>query len=284
MTDHDLLVVGGGPAGCSAAVFAARYGLDTVVLDRGNSSLRQCAFIENYLGFPGGIDVETFEAMAQAHAERVGADVVSDMVTGIAHSGGEFSIDTQDGCSLTADRVVAASTYDDSYLVGLHDEFATDRDGETVFDRDHPGPQGRTAVGGLYVAGPLAGVESQIVVSAGHGARAGLAVIEDYRREAEGWWDGAAEHNDWVVEQGRYEGDDWVETITEYYVEGAPDDRDEVIVRERARALARAQQEWQISEAEVERRTERAYERLLDFVPDERIRARAAELPTEASD
>jgi threonine dehydrogenase-like Zn-dependent dehydrogenase len=284
MTDHDVAVVGGGPAGCSAAVFAARYGLDTVVFDRGTSSLRQCAFIENYLGFPGGIDVETFEAMAQAHAERTGADVRTEMVTDVERTEGGFTVETQDGASPTADRVVAASTYDGSYLVDCHPKFATDRDGETVFDRGHPGSQGRTAVDGLYVAGPLAGVESQIIVSAGHGARVGLAVIEDYRREVEGWWDAAAEHNDWVVEQGRYEGEDWVETITEYHVEDAPDDGDEERVRERARELARSQQDWQIPQEEVERRTERAYDRLLEFVPDERIRARAAELPTEASD
>ena len=284
MTDHDLAVVGGGPAGCSAGVFAARYGLDTVVFDRGASSLRQCAFIENYLGFPGGIDVETFEAMARAHAERVGADIRSDTVTDIEAGDDEFGVHTQDGNSLTADRVVAASTYDDSYLVDCHSAFATDRDGETVFDRDHPGPQGRTAVDGLYVAGPLAGTESQIIVSAGHGARVGLAVIEDYRRDVEGWWDAAAEYSDWVVEQGRYEGDDWVERITEYHVEGAPADRDDERVRERARDLARTQQDWQISDEEVQRRTDRAYDRLLEFVPDERIRARAADLTAEASD
>lgn len=50
--DYDVVIVGGGPAGCSAGVFTGRYGLDTVIFDRGRSSLRRCAYLENYLGFP----------------------------------------------------------------------------------------------------------------------------------------------------------------------------------------------------------------------------------------
>jgi hypothetical protein len=223
--------------------------------------------------------------MAQAHAERVGAEVVSDMVTGVERSGGTFRVETQDGRSQRADRVVAASTYDDSYLLDVHEEFATERDGETVFDRNHPGPRGRTAVDGLYVAGPLAGVESQIIISAGQGARVGLAVVEDHRREVEDWWDDAARYHDWVVQQGRYEGEEWVEQMADYYAESAPEGRDEETVRERARSLARTRQDRQIDETEIQRRTEHAYERLLDFVPDERIQARANQLDTaEASD
>jgi glycine/D-amino acid oxidase-like deaminating enzyme len=280
MTDYDLVVVGGGPAGCSAAVFAARYGLDTVVFDRGSSSLQQCAFIENYLGFPGGIDIETFEAMAQAHVERVGGAVREDMVTDIEQVEAGFSVETHNGHSLTADRVVAASTYDDSYFLELHEEFAGERDGETMFDPDHPGPQGRTAVDGLYVAGPLGGVESQIIVSAGHGARVGLALVSDYRRTVEDWWDGAARYHDWVVNEGRYSGEEWVDRMADYYAESAPEERDEETVRERALELARWRQDRQIDETEVERRTERGYERLLEFVPDEQIRAYADELDT----
>ena len=56
---RDVAVVGGGPAGSSAAVFTARYGLDTVVFDRGPSSIGRCAHLGNYLGCPAGIDVET---------------------------------------------------------------------------------------------------------------------------------------------------------------------------------------------------------------------------------
>ncbi len=50
--EYDVAIVGGGPTGCSAGVFTARYGLDTVLFDRGRSSIASCAHLENYLGSP----------------------------------------------------------------------------------------------------------------------------------------------------------------------------------------------------------------------------------------
>jgi len=85
-----VAVVGGGPAGCSAAVFAARFGLDVAVFDRGPSSLARCAHLGNYLGFPGGIDVETFTELMHAYVEACGGAVRSrtiESVRSIASSG-----------------------------------------------------------------------------------------------------------------------------------------------------------------------------------------------------
>lgn len=279
-TDRDVVIVGGGPAGCSAAVFVARYGLDVVVFDRGPSSIQQCAFVENYLGFPGGIDVETFYAMSQAHAERVGATVVDDLVEVVTGSddGNGFHVETQDGREATTDRVVAASTYDVSYLEPLLGEHFRESGGEEYLDPDLADERGETPVGGLWLAGPTAGVASQIAVAVGHGARVGLDVVTDYRREAEGWWDDAADHTDWVVGQGRYEGQQWLETITEYYAESAPDELDDEHVRRRVRALAAEQRDWQIDAAEVDRRIERAHREILEYVDDEAILERAREI------
>jgi thioredoxin reductase len=152
MTEHDVIVVGGGLAGCSTAVFTARYGLDTVVLDRGNSSLQQCAFVENYLGFPGGIDVETLYAMMHAHVERVGGRVVDDMGTDLtvdaalgeddATNEARFRVETQEG-AYVADRVVAASTYDTSYLDDALGEHFLESHGETYLDPASPASAGR---------------------------------------------------------------------------------------------------------------------------------------------
>ena len=86
--EYDVVVVGGGPAGCSAGVFTARDDLDTVVFDRGNSSLRRCAYLENYLGFPAGIDIETFYDLMHAHAEAAGCEIVSDFVESVTRSVG----------------------------------------------------------------------------------------------------------------------------------------------------------------------------------------------------
>jgi hypothetical protein len=260
-------------------VFTARYGLDTLVLDRGSSSIKQCAFVENYLGFPGGIDVETFYAMSQAHAERCGATVVDDMVTDLSETDGGFHVETQDG-DFTADRVVAASTYDVSYLEDVLGEHFKSDGGETWLDPDLAGERGETPVDGLWLAGPTAGIESQIAVAVGHGARVGVDLIESYRHTEEDIWEGSASYNDWVVKQGRYAGDDWLDKATGWHLDSTPDDLDEDTARERARELAKQQQDQQIDEAEVERRTERAHRRLLEHVNDDLIREYAAELET----
>ena len=73
--DHDVLVIGGGAAGLSAATFLARYGFDTLVLARGKSAIGQCAHLENYLGFPAGITPEQFLALGRTQVEHEGGTV-----------------------------------------------------------------------------------------------------------------------------------------------------------------------------------------------------------------
>ena len=63
-------VVGGGAAGLSAAVLHARYGLETLVLPRGESAVHQCAQLENYLGFSGGVNPERFRALGRSLADE----------------------------------------------------------------------------------------------------------------------------------------------------------------------------------------------------------------------
>ena len=76
MTDvYDVVIVGGGPAGLSAAVYGASDGLKTVLIERyalggqaGSSSK-----IENYLGFPTGISGVALAGRAQVQAQKFGA-------------------------------------------------------------------------------------------------------------------------------------------------------------------------------------------------------------------
>ncbi|WP_435147120.1 hypothetical protein [Halobaculum sp. P14] len=117
-----------------------------------------------------------------------------------------------------------------------------------------------------------------VVIAVGHGARVGLDVVTDYRRVEEGLWEAAADHTDWVVQQGRYAGDDWLERSAEYTIESAPDGLDDEFVQRKSHELAKGQQGWQVDEAEVEHRTERAHRRLLDHVDDDLIREYAADL------
>ncbi len=139
-SESDVVIVGGGPAGCSAGVFCAREGLDTVIFDRGRSSLKRCAHLENYLGFPAGIDIETLYELMHDHAEDAGCEIVSDLVESIERpdENDGFVVIPQEGDPITAARVIAATRYDGEYLRGLGDEWA-DRDAWIEWFDDHYG-------------------------------------------------------------------------------------------------------------------------------------------------
>ncbi|MBX0305113.1 FAD-dependent monooxygenase [Haloarcula salinisoli] len=233
--DYEVAVVGGGPAGASAGVFCAREGLSTVIFDRGRSSLKRCAHLENYLGFPEGIDIETLYGLFHDQAETAGCTIVPDMVESLRRSdtGDGFVVALQDGEPTTARRVVAATRYDGSYMRGLGDDDemfeTTEYDGETTesFDRGYPNHDGTTPVPDLYVASPSE-ESQQAITAAGRGARVAGEVITDARVD-DGWWEAVAEGVDWVRREAELDEEwadreAWVDWFDEYFGEDAPVD------------------------------------------------------------
>lgn len=72
---YDMIIIGGGPAGYSAALYAARAGLDTLVIERmsAGGQMALTDTIDNYPGFDSGIDGFTLGMQMQSGAERFGA-------------------------------------------------------------------------------------------------------------------------------------------------------------------------------------------------------------------
>lgn len=72
---HDMIIIGGGPGGYTAALYAARAGLDVVLLEKlsAGGQMAQTHMIDNYPGFPEGIDGFTLAEQMQRQAERFGA-------------------------------------------------------------------------------------------------------------------------------------------------------------------------------------------------------------------
>lgn len=83
---YDLVIIGAGPAGLTAAVYAASEGLRTIVIERdaAGGQAGTSARIENYLGFPNGISGADLTRRAITQAKRLGAEIVTAQeVTGV---------------------------------------------------------------------------------------------------------------------------------------------------------------------------------------------------------
>lgn len=288
-SDVDVGIVGGGPAGCSAGVFTARYGLDTVIFDRGRSSLRRCAHLENYLGFPAGIDIDTFYGMMHDHAEGAGCEVITDRVETVRRDDdGGFHVETQKGKPVSADCVVAATRHGGEYLRPFDDGTMfemNEHDGETHehFDRSYAAMDGRTPVDGLYVASPSEEADRQAVIAAGRGARVAVTLIEDIRQE-QGYPAIVADHYGWMRRETELD-DEWStrERWREWFANSVSDDPDfdeERRVALREREIDRRFAEYFSAEA-IDQRAERGHDRLLEHIDDDRILERAREIEAE---
>ena len=86
----DCLIVGGGPAGLTAAIYAARFRLRTVVVDAGDSRAAQIPCTRNHAGFPGGIAGADLLARMRRQAVEFGAELRPGRVSAIESQAGDF--------------------------------------------------------------------------------------------------------------------------------------------------------------------------------------------------
>jgi len=193
MTAQRVAVVGGGPAGLMAATYTARAGLETTLFDGGEPILARNAHLENVPGFPAGVNARTFLEATREQAGDAGAEFVDERVERVTGDR-PFGVETGSGGEYRADFLVAASWPDVSYLDGFDAVERVDRGSKTMLVADR---FARLGVDGLYAAGRVARQYHQAVVAAGHGATAGLTVVED---------SDANYYHDWVAPDEYFTG------------------------------------------------------------------------------
>ncbi len=91
---YDIAIIGSGPGGLSAAIYAARARLSTLVItgDEFGGQIASTHEVENYPGFDDGIMGPDLTLKMRAQAERFGAEVVTDFITGIDVDGPPFTL------------------------------------------------------------------------------------------------------------------------------------------------------------------------------------------------
>ena len=170
-----VTIVGGGPAGLSAALFTAKNGLETTVYDSGKSWVEK-AHLFNYLGIRS-ISGPEFLQLSQGQVEDRGAAIKAETeVTGIEPVESGFRIDTDDGTH-DADYVILAT--------GANRDLAIDA-GCDVTDENivTVSLSMETSIPDLYATGAMIrDQEWQAIISAGDGGAAALSILSKERGE-----------------------------------------------------------------------------------------------------
>ena len=119
---YDMVIIGGGPAGYTAALYAARAGLQVVVLEKlsAGGQMAQSHQIDNYPGFPEGIDGFDLGMRMQEQAERFGALTEYAQVTGLELTKDPKVIQTSEGTFYG--KTVVLSTGANPRPLGLSEE------------------------------------------------------------------------------------------------------------------------------------------------------------------
>lgn len=123
MEKTKCLIIGSGPAGYTAAIYAGRANLSPVLycgLQTGGQ-LTQTTEVENFPGYPQGVDGNQMMMDIREQAERFGAELRDGIITKVDFGQRPFIVTVEDGTEIAADTVIIATGASAKYL-GLDDE------------------------------------------------------------------------------------------------------------------------------------------------------------------
>ena len=119
---YDVIIIGGGPAGYTAALYCTRAGFSTLVIEKfsAGGQMTQTSMIDNYPGFEDGVDGFTLGFKMQQGAQRFGAQTIQDVVTKAELKDKIKTVTTASG-TYVSKTVVIATGADHKHL-GLDNE------------------------------------------------------------------------------------------------------------------------------------------------------------------
>ncbi|MNH79020.1 Thioredoxin reductase [compost metagenome] len=177
----EIIIIGAGPAGASAALFLAKAGKETLVIDS-NTSMTKRAWIENHYGVKD-ISGPDLLKIGREQAAKFGAKFIEEKVSVVDTNGGKsVTIKTESGRSYEAAHVVLATgaLTDLAKHIGLELKEGIEPRIKTVIATDGAG---RTSKPRIWAAGTAAGVSVHTIVTAGDGAKVAIEILSELNGE-----------------------------------------------------------------------------------------------------
>ncbi|MBE3555706.1 MAG: NAD(P)/FAD-dependent oxidoreductase [Firmicutes bacterium] len=175
---YDVLIVGGGPAGCSAAIFLARAGKQVQVIDDETGG-SQRALVRNHYGRPEDTPGPTLLADGKQQAKKYGASFANERVQKAERIGDLWRLTTPSHTFEAPILVLATGTQTQlAEQIGV--PLQPGREPHVRQIAVHDG-RGKTALPGLWVAGILFGVSVHTIITAGNGAQVAVEILSEER-------------------------------------------------------------------------------------------------------
>ncbi|WEK53720.1 MAG: FAD-dependent oxidoreductase [Candidatus Cohnella colombiensis] len=170
---YDIAIIGAGPAGASAAIFAAKAGKKTLVLDN-DKSMTKKAWVLNHYGVPEVTGPDLVET-GKSQAAKLGAEIVQETVVNITKQETGFKLDTESQVYEAAQVIIATGVAIDlAESAGIKTKDGTEPRIKKVIDAE---ADGKTNIEGIWAAGTVAGVSVHTIITAGDGAKVAINVI-----------------------------------------------------------------------------------------------------------
>ena len=173
---YDVVIIGGGPAGGSAALFIGKAGKKAVVIDDGKSITKR-AWIENHYGVEAIAGPDLVE-IGKKQALKFGVTWVEGEAVGVEKQGDGWQVKTAAGETYAAKYVLLTTGINTKLAqeIGLEIVPGTEPRIQQIVKVDR---QGRTNVEGIWAAGTVAGVSVHTIITAGDGANVAINIISE---------------------------------------------------------------------------------------------------------
>lgn len=177
---YDIAIIGAGPAGASAAIFTAKAGKKTVVIDSDKGMTRR-AWFENFYGLTEVSGPDLVDTGLN-QLKRLGAEYVADQALDIKKDADGFTIETENKGTYQAKQIILATgaVVELAEKIGVETKPGTEPRIKSIVNVDE---QGKTNIEGIWAAGTCAGVSVHGIITAGDGAKVAINLLSDIMGE-----------------------------------------------------------------------------------------------------